>query len=179
MDREQADKDLLRLLKNNSSGAFETIYNEYRETVYLTAAYTLKDSTAALDVIQDVFQSLWLNRNKTEIKSLRAYLIVTARNRSNDILKRKLVHDKFMQHEARSEKVSYNDALEKKDLRSTIENAIQQINSPLVREVFRLVYIEGRTHKETAEQLGITGASSRVFVSRAIKMIKPFLKKSR
>ncbi|CAL1519687.1 RNA polymerase sigma-70 factor [Chitinophaga sp. MM2321] len=69
-----SDNELLVLLKKDEEAAFTEIYNRYWETLFAIAYNRVKEIQVAQDIVQDLFTSLWLNRHKTALLSLRNYL---------------------------------------------------------------------------------------------------------
>lgn len=69
-----SDNELLHLLSADDEKAFTNIYNRYWRVVFAIAYGRLKDAHLAEDILNDVFASLWSNRNKSEIISLENYL---------------------------------------------------------------------------------------------------------
>lgn len=66
--------DLLSSLKNGNRLAMEEIYHEYWEQVFDAAFKRLADDTIAQDITQEIFISLWENRNTIIVNtSLSAY----------------------------------------------------------------------------------------------------------
>lgn len=72
---------------------------------------------------------------------------------------------------------SLSDSLEDKNTLHYIYTILETLQPPLMAKAFKLVLIEGLTHKESALRLGITTQSSRTYVWKALKILKVFFKK--
>ncbi len=74
MDDNLTDIELAERLKEGDQAAFTGIYNKYWELLLGIAYNRVKDTQVAEDIVQEVFTSLWRNRHKTEVISLKSYL---------------------------------------------------------------------------------------------------------
>lgn len=175
--------DEIKLLEDFRKGsvvAFETIYKTHKYSVQAIALYVLQDTDDAVDVVQDVFKSLWANKEKLHLTGpISNYLIKSGKNRALDILKsksRKRSHylDPVYQNQQSSEKII--EKLEKHDLINIINKALNRIESRFMREAFRLVHIEGMNYKEVSKVLGISISTSRTYVYKVSKQLKELLK---
>lgn len=89
------DCDLLERMKSGDRDAFSLIYRLYWKSLYDAAYQRLKDSKQSEDIVQDVFVSLWLRRDKVSIKNLPAYLHTSVRFKIFKYVERDLVNQSF------------------------------------------------------------------------------------
>ena len=73
------DSELLRLLKQDHASAFQELYNRYWHKLYYLAHKRLKSATAAEEIVQNVFVTLWHKRKKLDIGELSPYLAASTR----------------------------------------------------------------------------------------------------
>ncbi len=73
------DDELTALLQSGNEVAFMEIYNRYWDKLYYIAYKLLKDTTAAEEIVQEVFLTLWKRKNTLIIQSLPQYLAAMAR----------------------------------------------------------------------------------------------------
>jgi RNA polymerase sigma-70 factor (ECF subfamily) len=177
MIQTQKDAVLLEQLKSGSQAAFAALYERYKDSVYLMAAYTLQDRIHADDIVQDVFSALWKNRSSVNISaSLRNYLITAAKNKSLDVLKTKSHYNQYLRVISQQEASTEPDhKLESEDIIKSVNVALANINSPVMRDAFKLVHIQGLNYEETSKELGITVETSRNYVWKTIKILRTFL----
>ncbi len=85
------DASLLTRMGQRDENAMEDLFRRYSGAVYSVALRVLHDSGQAEDVLQEVFLQLW--RNPTAFVqqrgSLGGWLVVVARNRAIDLLRRR------------------------------------------------------------------------------------------
>jgi RNA polymerase sigma-70 factor, ECF subfamily len=54
-----SDQELIALIRDQDTDAFETLSLRYRELIYRHVLYTVHDNDAAEDVVQEVFLRIW------------------------------------------------------------------------------------------------------------------------
>src|SRR6201996_6267268 len=85
------DAILLQRVREGDQTAMAEVFDRYGRMVYSVAFRVLRDSGHAEDVMQEIFFQVWRNPNSfvQGRGSLGAWLVVVARNRSIDFLRRK------------------------------------------------------------------------------------------
>ena len=69
-----SDDELVSALRDGDHSAFTEIYNRYWKKLLGVAYRHTRDKPLSEEIVQDIFGSLWLRRDRLEIKSLAAYL---------------------------------------------------------------------------------------------------------
>jgi hypothetical protein len=92
-----SDADLLNSIRRSDQQAFEAIFERYWATIFDFAFARVQSVHRSKEVVEDVFASLWLEREFLPAENLRSYLYAEANNRSLNYLAE-----------------SFNNALEKK-----------------------------------------------------------------
>jgi len=75
----RTDQELLGLLREDDKDAFDALYHQYANRLYVQAFKMLNDDVQSKDVIQEVFLQLWNKRHTQQIESLNAYLFAITR----------------------------------------------------------------------------------------------------
>ena len=85
------DSLLLQRVRQGDQAAMAEIFDRYGRVVYSVALRVLKDPGHAEDVTQEIFFQIWRNSDSfvQGRGSLGAWLVVVARNRSIDLLRRR------------------------------------------------------------------------------------------
>lgn len=74
------DQELVALLKQGDSDAYQALYGRYWEQTYNNAYKRLKNHDFAEDITQDIFLQLWAKREVTEIGNVGGYFYGAVRN---------------------------------------------------------------------------------------------------
>src|SRR5690348_4098027 len=84
---ESSDALLGARLAAGDERALTEVFDSLASAVYGAAVHVLGESTAAQDVVQDVFVQLWRQPQRYDptLGSLRTYLTLTARHRAYDV----------------------------------------------------------------------------------------------
>jgi RNA polymerase sigma-70 factor (ECF subfamily) len=82
---------LLQRVRQGDQTAMAEVFDRYGRAVYSVALRILKDTGHAEDVMQEIFFQIWRNSDSfvQGRGSLGAWLVVVARNRSIDLLRRR------------------------------------------------------------------------------------------
>jgi RNA polymerase sigma-70 factor (ECF subfamily) len=149
--------DEVALIERNRSGdemAMADIYDRYSGIVYGVALRVLGNTTAAEDVLQEVFLQLWCNPQAFDADrgKLPAWLAVIARNRAIDHLRRRPPEDNL-----EDLPISTGVNLENEAAQRLAVQKIRGVLSQLPKEQRRaleMAFFEGMTHTEIATKTG-------------------------
>jgi RNA polymerase sigma-70 factor, ECF subfamily len=157
-----ADEDLMPLVSGKDPAAFEVFYDRHGGAVYSLAYRIVGDQSAAEDVTQEAFLSIWRSRARYDPSrgSVRAWAMGIVRNRAIDALRReggrapKLDFD----DEAALERREASDRTDAEALRRETARQVRGALGSLPNEqsqVIELAYFAGFTHSEIAKMLGM------------------------
>jgi RNA polymerase sigma-70 factor (ECF subfamily) len=149
-----SDTALLTRIGQRDENAMEEIFHRYSSAVYSVALRVLRDSGQAEDVLQEVFFQLWRDPGAfvQQRGSLGGWLIVIARNRAIDLLRRRKPADP-VEDVVLASSVNVADEAE----RNTTMQRVRQIMAALPKEqrnALELAYFEGLSHTEIASRTG-------------------------
>lgn len=169
-----SDEQLVHLLKQEDRGAFTEIYNRYWQSLYRQAFWILGDEDDAIDVVHDIFTSLWNGAADTVVLSLRAYLYRITRNYTLNIINKKKVRRHYLEslsaymeagHSSTEEGIAYNECDER------IKEEIA--NLPLkMRDIFEKSRYLGLSHRAIAHELDVSEHTVKTTISRALKRLR-------
>ncbi|WP_349317844.1 RNA polymerase sigma-70 factor [Chitinophaga sp. MM2321] len=146
------------MVRKGDQAAFAEIYHKYAAELFQYAGKVLKDSTAAEDIVQELFAGLWKSREQLHIHtSLRAYIYAANRNLLLKVIrKREKESHLFNQLEYR---VTYapdpENLLHNKELGIRISLLAAGLPDKC-REIYRLSREQHLSNKEISARLGIT-----------------------
>ena len=173
-----SDTMLLGRMAAGEADAFSQLFNRYWDKVYSTALVFTKSGEQAEDAAQEVFMRLWQNRSKaTTIDNLDAFLFIATRNFIYNKLSRiKLeeAYSNYLQHQVIHLHAGPETLTEVRELQAIIEAGIQQL-PPQQQKAFRLSREKGLRHEEIARQLGISKASVKDYIVKAIAFLRKYL----
>lgn len=173
--------DELQLIKKMAEGdmnSFDCIYWKYYKAVHRNIIKLVQDKDSAEDILQDVFLSLWENREKIDAaRSLAGWLFVTSYNRSMTFLKRRL-REKIttVMPEQDSVEITIGQPLAEIQL-NELEKAIGSL-SPQKQKVFYMCKLKGLSYAETADLLKISRHTVKEYLTESFQFIKERMKKS-
>jgi RNA polymerase sigma-70 factor (ECF subfamily) len=149
-----SDEALRDHVRANDPKGMADIFDRYGGMVYSVALRILRDTSQAEDVMQEIFFQLWRNPNAFVAGrgSLGAWLIVVARNRAIDALRRRRPTDSVEDVVLAS---STNLASETE--RNSMMEKVRGILSTLPLEQQKsveLAFFEGLSHSEIAAKTG-------------------------
>src|SRR5665213_1708319 len=158
--RNISDAELVRRLKESDHTAYNEIYRRYFRLLYSHAHKKLQDEDQSKDVIQDLFATLWFKRESMSPSiNLAGYLFTAVRNRVFDLFAHRQVESRYID--------SLKDYLEthvsvpadhlarEHELSAYIDRAIDKL-PPKMRIIFEMSRKENLSHREIAEQLGVS-----------------------
>jgi RNA polymerase sigma-70 factor (ECF subfamily) len=155
-----ADGDLLVGVKAGDAAAFALLYDRHSRAAYGLAHRILGEATAAEDVVQEAFLTVWRQAATygPERGTVRAWLLAIVHHRAIDHVRRRSY---------REERLLALDAVaDPPDSADTWEQARQSVEGQHVREALEhlppdqrrsitLAYFGGYTHDEIARLLGV------------------------
>ena len=170
-----SDAELITALKEGEEQAFGEIYERYWKELYRKANNILQDPDASVDVLQDLFLSLWQRRKQVEIQALKPYLNQALRF---SVLKaiRKLKTDRqFYERlmEVTTEIIAENPLLFKEQ-QQLIQNLIDNLPEDC-KQAFLLSREQELTYKQIANLLNISEKTVEKRISKSLKMIRASL----
>ncbi len=171
-DSRAADFDLIRRVVARDEGALATLYDRYAGLVYSVAKRVLGDAGTAEEVLQDIFHQLWRHAARFDSArgSLSGWLLVTARNRAIDRLRRR---DPGASESIES--VPFPFALEADVSRNQLVARVKTAMAALPeaqRQTLELAYFEGMTQSEIAERTGEPLGTVKTRMRTALQSLK-------
>ncbi|TDQ79129.1 RNA polymerase sigma factor [Sphingobacterium yanglingense] len=175
------EENLGQLIKEGNSLAFDMAFKQYRELLFRHAYGILRDMDETEDVVQEVYMDLWDKREFIpDGINIASYLYRMTRNRVLNKLKHEKVIGKYIDHAVYQHQIEMQSSDEwglEKELASIIEVEIGKLPERM-QQVFLLSRKDGLSHKEIASLLQITEGTSKLQVSKALKILKNNVLKS-
>jgi RNA polymerase sigma-70 factor (ECF subfamily) len=172
------EPDILQLVSRGDEIAFTQLFLHWRQ---LLAGYIFRITESrelTEEIVQDVFLNIWMVRETlTEINHFKHFLIVVARNKTFDALKKQLrAEQKRKAWEKENANALYQpDADPDGSHSSVIEQAIDHL-PPRRKEIYLLSRHERLTYKEIASRLNISTESVKTHLKLATGSITAFIR---
>jgi RNA polymerase sigma-70 factor (ECF subfamily) len=148
------DTTMLTRIGQRDENAMEAVFRRYSGPVYSVALRVLRDTGQAEDILQEVFLQLWRkpaafveNRG-----SLGAWLVVIARNRAIDVLRRRKPSDS-VDDVVLTSPINVADEAERNIVMQRVRGVIANLPEEQ-RRTLDLAYFEGLSHTEIASRTG-------------------------
>ncbi len=145
---------LIARIRAGDDSAMGDLYDHYSGVVYGVALRVLGNTTAAEDVVQEVFLQLWRNPQafQTERGRLAPWLAVIARNRAIDLLRKRQPEDDIHGLPIAAG-VDLAEEAARKMVVDKVRGVLAQL-PPEQRKALEMAYFEGLTQTEIAAKTG-------------------------
>lgn len=165
---------------------FNSIYKSYYRRAFLFSLSYVHNDLVAEDIVSDAIIHLWQLSKEREIQSVESILITYIRSKSLNYLRhmqvQESVHQTLLDKGQREleiristlEACDPNEILSE-ELRAKVRTLLAGMPEK-TRFAFVRDRLDGKSHKEIAEELGISVKTVEYHISRAVKMLRDNLK---
>ena len=173
------DKQLVKQLNDGDEEAFKRLYLKYIDHIHNFILSICKSPELSMDVCHDVFVKIWkIRKDVNPENSFKSFLFSIAKNHAFNVIKRASkrheIYEKITGHISLSRQRMAEDELLFSEMNDLLTKAINQL-SPQRKKIYHLSRIEGLTHSEIAEKLGISKGTVNVQLVKALSAMKDFL----
>lgn len=169
------DQELIALLRRGSPLAFKILFDKYSQKLFRFSLQYLKSDTDAEEIVQEVFLKLWQNREKIKSDtSFKSYLFTIAFNVILKQFNQKNKEEKYRQDIIGSlaeEDSSLEARLNYEALLDKQEKLINQMPERR-REIFLKRKKEGKSVKEIAAEMNISGKTVENQITEAMNFLR-------
>lgn len=169
------ERTLLLQTSHGDRQAFQQLYTELSPQLYAIALRILRQRTAAEDVVQEVFITLWhaAGQYDTRRGSVRTWLSTITRNRCIDRLRRKPLATDEYDEDLLIAPDHHNplQQVEDDDDRAALLGCLDELNDQQ-RQCIALAYFDGLTHQEVSSQMAIPLGSAKTWIRRGLDVLK-------
>lgn len=168
---------LVFICENDDRKAFAELYQRYFSQLFNYTYSKVNDRFAAQEVVQELFVSLWLNRQSSAISSCRIYLFSALKKSIISYYRkeytRKHHYDQY-EGEVQKSLALTDQATLVDDLQTQYDKELHAI-PPKCREVF-VMSRSGIPRKDIALQLDISEKTVEQHITKALKILKDRLR---
>lgn len=170
----------MAIIKSIIEKKYEQLFRDNYARLYYCSWDILDNAEQAKDVVSDVFMHVWEHPDRrtfiATVVDNPSLLYAMVRNRSIDVLRRNKMIDQHRQVILATEQ-----KLDDDDYRQT-EQRLEQMTAamaqlpPQTQNVFRLCYLEEKSYKEAAEQLGVSVSAIHKHIVKGFAKFRTLLK---
>jgi RNA polymerase sigma-70 factor (ECF subfamily) len=177
-DLSRTGSEWIARIRQGDQAAFESLFRAFAPGLCAYAARYVESTQVAEDIVQDLFLSLWRNRERLSIdQSVPSYLLAAARNRAINHLRHERVAKRWETRVVgRIETSTPSDEaelLEMLDLQDGIERLPARC-----RLIFALSRQQGMSYSEIAQSLGLSVKTVEVQIGRALRALRAWTRRS-
>jgi RNA polymerase sigma-70 factor (family 1) len=157
--------------------AFRELVLAYWSRVYYNTLALVKSPPVAQDLTQDIFLKIWLQREKlAEIDHFSTYIYVVGRNQVISALRKKIIETSQADAGALREDMQTPETwLEEKEAYRMLLEGIERL-TPQQKLVFTMSRLEGLSHEEIAQRLGLSKNTVKVHMVIALNFLRGWLR---
>jgi len=163
------DNELIDLIRNDDSSAFEVLYRRYWQKLFVTALNKTQDDDLSKEIVQEIFVDLWERRASLQITNVPAYLQTATRFKVISAYKAELqTQIEFLEIPTNQ---STSDQLDLEDFERALSAAVQLLPEK-TRDIFVLNRLENRTVKEIAATLQIPERTIEYHITQSLRFLR-------
>ncbi|GGB00928.1 RNA polymerase sigma factor [Puia dinghuensis] len=176
VDQTHNDPILLSQLAQGDETALTGLVRLYWRSIYCQAIALMKSAEEAEEVTQDIFLKVWNSRDRLgQIGNFENWLFIIARNTIITAFRKKLNRPTFLQDQEIEEHALRPDHwAEGRQHYQVLLTGISLLPEKR-REVFRMSRLEGLTHEQIAERLGIHKDTVAQYIVKAVTFLRGYL----
>ena len=173
------DAEVLRRMAEGEMAAYRFLFDQHFSDLCNFLLIYLHSKELAEEIALEIFTYIWEKRDTLQIKvSFKSFLFSSAKNRAISLY-RKEQKNLFTPIE-NEQSISQEDSdslhfLENTELREIIDHAISKLPEKS-KQIYLLAWEENLSHKEIAEQMGITPKTVENHVGIALRKLRESLK---
>jgi RNA polymerase sigma-70 factor (ECF subfamily) len=172
------ETQMVALLKSKDRKAFSKLYDNYSPSLYGIILRIVQEEEMAQDVLQEVFLKIWDKMSSYEQGKGRLFtwMLNIARNAAID-------KTRSAEFKKTARNIPLEDTIRRVERTNTSENKIEHIGikslidklKPEHRSIIDLVYLQGYTQSEVAEELNIPLGTVKTRVKLAINHLRELI----
>jgi len=158
----KSDSDLWEDIRNDNESSFEVLFDRYWARLYKIAFQRLNDHEQSMEIVHDVFISLWKRRRELQINAFPNFLLAAIRYQLYSRAKAPKLNISFQAdliegtHLSELNLADIN--MRESELQRELETCLDQLPKRC-HEIFNLSRIEHLSNQEIADRLGVSKKS--------------------
>lgn len=150
---------------------FEIIYKTYYSRLYYYTFQFITDEENSKDIVNDVFEKIWIQRHELKLETLSSYLYTLIRNRCLDYLRHKKVEQQYADLYDLISQKEFDDSELYEYRMSRIEKIIEKLGEP-TKGIFIQCYFHLQKYAEVAQEYHISSSGIKKHVMKVLRLIR-------
>ena len=151
---------------------FEKLYKRFQPSLTNYAFYLTRSSEDAIEIVNDVFLSVWSKQNRLTLdNSLKTYLYTAVKNRSINYIKKNKLETVFDDQLDTLSDFEADKSLLQKEQQIIIEQIMNNL-PPKCKQVFSMSRVDQLSNKEIASLLDISIKTVEAQITKALKIFR-------
>jgi RNA polymerase sigma factor (sigma-70 family) len=173
-----SDEILVELLKNDDEQAFEILYNRYWKQLFGYVCQQVESREETEEILHELMLGLWNNRKVTQIRNLKLYLYIAAKNQINRYIKLQIRVRKYKEFQTEQNFIENidTDVLFNEDRLSNIIETVLNKVPEKTAIIFRMHKMEELPIKKIALEMGLTEKAVEYHITKSMKLMRSHLK---
>ena len=175
------EREVFHRIASGDEVAFASMFYHYSTRIAPTIQKITRSAIETEEIIQEVFVSIWQNRNRLkDVDNYAAYIFTVATNKTYNYLKVKARQAQQLQHLSLTATTGTNNTFETIDFhesREIIHQLVEQL-TPQKKLIYKLTREEGLSHEEVASRLNISKSTVKNHLVETLRYLKDKLQKS-
>ena len=147
---------------------YNVVIDELSTQLYRYAFHFLRNQEDAKDIIQDVFEKMWLNRKTIDLETVKPWLYRCTHNAMVNFIAKKSRTSYMSNQELPNAATPFDSSFESMQ----IVDRMVSILPPIQKSIILLRDIEGYTYKDIGLILDLSASQVKVYLFRARMKIK-------
>ena len=176
VEENTAEIQLIRELRDSDVGAFRLLFDRYQPIVFRNVLFQTRQTDLAHDIVQETFLRVWEHRGSLQPHlSFLAYLFRISGNLVRDAVRHQRTRQKVepaLPPPPVSERDDPEEALARDMLEEKLNVIITRNLARRCRTIFLLSRVEGKSHQEIADILGLSVRTVEHQINHALKVLR-------
>lgn len=156
---------------------FDNIYRTHYSHLYYFALQYVNNPETCHDIIHTLFEEMWCNLDTLKAETIKGYLYSNIRNKCIDYLRKRKIHDKYVNYACHCIDTYIEDReFERQDeLDVELGKMLDMLGEPTF-SILKACYLDEKKYKEVAEERGISVATVKKHMIKALKTLREYKK---
>lgn len=173
-----SEQELVTRLQNKDSSVLELLYANYSKALYGVIFQIVKDRELGEELLQETFLKIWTKSHQYDPKKARLFtwMLTIARNKAIDATRtvRFKGRSKIQSLDTDVTNDTYSPSIELNTDVIGIRELVKKLNTKYM-QVIDLLYFQGYTQAETAEELDLPLGTVKTRIRTAVQLLKDFV----